>query len=879
MINNVFNMIAFAKPHAADRRVVILRESMAENLLLEVMSLSDVHDKYYPDVDNDTFKTIVSSDPTSGPDKMGVYSKWLLRLYKNGSMPTEDLYKATEYLSVFDRYKQKLQHNDIGRYRSLPELYNAVKPFMDDPGQAATKGEEIRRIKNEGAEKFYEDSKWLVIIPKTEEAAVYYGKGTQWCTAASESDNYFDYYNNHGKLYINIDKRNNEKYQFHFETQQFMDASDDFIEQPIGWNISLSDELVKKYTAIYGIKALPLFSNYDQDEIVPLSNNICAVSDIEGVLFKLDFDACELKTIYKAPDDACRISDIPIYDRFLKIYRLDGWESLNIDLFDLHEEKPVFGNDSGIESFVVLGKHLAVKFNDGRAAIFSLDTMSFTKEVDADLWFWPLTSDYDNNFVIATNTKTKMTTPFSIKDGRPLTDFIYNSVGMVEMGVNGKMKKFITFLKGDDNYNDADIILYDGTIMPLPKVAQCGDEIFAKHLNETATEKRASIKESVEEGGPITATGAQRFKTVGIGDFDRSKFVTPRQHSYPHRNKPEGGMWASPVGDGYYTWEKWCDEENFKPHNNDTSFEFTLKPGSRVLRIDSKDDAEHIPMAWDRPENKGNDLQQAAKSMGEWLPDFEELSRRYDAVMFFCSGLRNQLYGWDCDSLLVLNPDCVQVASNESRIRCIVTETVEEAWKGIEDVTDRDELTRAAIRNGFKYTAYHNTANKDLTFFDVRSSGIHLGSARAADERGEDRGDINSYTKKFFLKMENPYVIERDFDWERTGASQACGDDDDYEDWRREYEAEYYMEHHGFKYAETDENGEITNFYTLSEMLAQQGYDCIVYKNQEEDAGSYSVAMFNPNHIKSADLTTYDDNGSPIPIEDRFDTSTDDVRY
>lgn len=75
----------------------------------------------------------------------------------------------------------------------------------------------------------YEDDKWLIIIPHTEEAACYYGANTRWCTAAKE-DNMFDYYNNDGPLYINIYKPKNRKYQFHFESSQFMDEEDEPIQ-------------------------------------------------------------------------------------------------------------------------------------------------------------------------------------------------------------------------------------------------------------------------------------------------------------------------------------------------------------------------------------------------------------------------------------------------------------------------------------------------------------------------------------------------------------------------------------------------------------------------------------------------------------------------
>jgi hypothetical protein len=156
---------------------------------------------------------------------MGKYGKWLLSIYQKGKLKLEDLYKASEYLSTFKLYSNKIEQKDINQYGSLQDLYRVVKPYIDNPHQATSKSDEIRRIKD-GAEKAYEDEKWLVIIPHTKEAAIEYGKGTQWCTAATKSNNYFDFYNEDGNLYINILKGTNKKYQFHFESNQFMDVND-----------------------------------------------------------------------------------------------------------------------------------------------------------------------------------------------------------------------------------------------------------------------------------------------------------------------------------------------------------------------------------------------------------------------------------------------------------------------------------------------------------------------------------------------------------------------------------------------------------------------------------------------------------------------------
>jgi hypothetical protein len=61
------------------------------------------------------------------------------------------------------------------------------------------------------------------------EAACYYGQGTRWCTAC-KNNNMYDYYTKGNKpLYIIIPRQQaypGEKYQFHFETKQFMNELD-----------------------------------------------------------------------------------------------------------------------------------------------------------------------------------------------------------------------------------------------------------------------------------------------------------------------------------------------------------------------------------------------------------------------------------------------------------------------------------------------------------------------------------------------------------------------------------------------------------------------------------------------------------------------------
>jgi hypothetical protein len=59
----------------------------------------------------------------------------------------------------------------------------------------------------------------------------------------------------------------------------------------------------------------------------------------------------------------------------------------------------------------------------------------------------------------------------------------------------------------------------------------------------------------------------------------------------------------------------------------------------------------------------------------------------------------------------------------------------------------------------------------------------------------------------------------------------------------------------------------------------QEGYDGLEYKNEFEDKGSTSYVIFNPEQVKSADPATYDDQGNLIPLSQRFNPESNDIRY
>lgn len=134
----------------------------------------------------------------------------------------------------------------------------------------------------------------------------------------------------------------------------------------------------------------------------------------------------------------------------------------------------------------------------------------------------------------------------------------------------------------------------------------------------------------------------------GHKHFDKSLFSSIKNmHSL---TKPIGGLWASDV-DAVRGWKDWCDDNEFREYEKDNSFKFTLVDAN-ILTINSSNDLENLP----KVENK--------YGMFSWvILDFEKISQEYDAIEVNISSdgmLYYSLYGWDCDSILVMNPDVVQ---------------------------------------------------------------------------------------------------------------------------------------------------------------------------------------------------------------------------
>ena len=224
---------------------------------------------------------IVLSDPTTRREgeeikKAGKYVNWILKqflqieptidvqygtpqfkkqLKEKKDLFFEDLYKTTNDLIKFDRFKSQIdtELRDINNL-TIDSLFDTVKDFSLEKA-STTKSERKEMDVHPGAELVYSGTKWDVYKIEDQgalgkEAACYYGgqnKETRWCTSAPGLS-YFNSYIKQGPLYVLVDRSDTElgdisglpkhRYQFHFGSNSFMDVNDR--------GINLVDFLIKE---------------------------------------------------------------------------------------------------------------------------------------------------------------------------------------------------------------------------------------------------------------------------------------------------------------------------------------------------------------------------------------------------------------------------------------------------------------------------------------------------------------------------------------------------------------------------------------------------------------------------------------------------------
>lgn len=162
------------------------------------------------------------------------YVQWLAKQYSTSQFRIEDSSRVREIISYFTErdvirdFRRRGLELDINRYTYQTlrtEIVNSAEGGVEKAGAGSDADyENLPDMKL-----LYSGDLGQLIVPKTEQASCELGRGTEWCTA-SERDNQFDRYSSDGPLYVWIDPKG-KKFQFHFESAQFMDSADTPIDR------------------------------------------------------------------------------------------------------------------------------------------------------------------------------------------------------------------------------------------------------------------------------------------------------------------------------------------------------------------------------------------------------------------------------------------------------------------------------------------------------------------------------------------------------------------------------------------------------------------------------------------------------------------------
>ena len=151
----------------------------------------------------------------------------------------------------------------------------------------------------------------------------------------------------------------------------------------------------------------------------------------------------------------------------------------------------------------------------------------------------------------------------------------------------------------------------------------------------------------------------------------------------------------------------------------------------------------------------------------------------------------------------------------------------------------QEMVDEAAKKTGYTVQAYHGTNAQFNVFRSEKGRYFFSKSEEYAEAMMEERS--GQRIVKAYLKMENPY---------REKLAEG-----EFSDPSFEKQILDYAEQNGYDSA-------IIEVDTDNELVADTFY-----------------VVFNTEQIKSADPVTYDDNGKLIPISERFDTGSKDIRY
>lgn len=159
----------------------------------------------------------------------------------------------------------------------------------------------------------------------------------------------------------------------------------------------------------------------------------------------------------------------------------------------------------------------------------------------------------------------------------------------------------------------------------------------------------------------MTIGGVKRslvMRHFGVNEFSPEVFKKPENGDWIKPKK--GGLWTSPT-DSKWGWGDWCRAEDFRTETLKNHFLIKMNPDARILVIDSLADLQAMHF------KKLIEPQRLSCKI-----DFEKIAEDYDAIWLTEKGESETrysrpltMYGWDVETVLILNIDCFTVIKNK----------------------------------------------------------------------------------------------------------------------------------------------------------------------------------------------------------------------
>ena len=155
--------------------------------------------------------------------------------------------------------------------------------------------------------------------------------------------------------------------------------------------------------------------------------------------------------------------------------------------------------------------------------------------------------------------------------------------------------------------------------------------------------------------------GSSRFDPLLVMDQSKTNMASI--------NKPNAGLWASPVNSDW-GWKDWCESEQFYKNDFSKYFVFKLKPNAKILTIRSLKD-------WNLVLNEILDASLQDSLFLDMNIDkrnaiWDYISKSYDAILVIMSDHYGSMHmsfefnSWDCDSIVVFNPEVVNIVRHSA---------------------------------------------------------------------------------------------------------------------------------------------------------------------------------------------------------------------